>query len=168
MGAEEADFVAKYNDKEGVYLGVWPLVGSNEIEVAGNLREGMAWIQPTLPKDIEMKLVYDGTMFMRDAIQEISKTLVETMLIVGFAVFLFMDLIRTALAPLVAMPVSLIGAAIVMFAFGFSLNLTDHPGDRAARSAWWWTTRSSCGRTSQRHVQFGKSRIQAALVGARS
>ncbi len=80
-------------------------------------------IRPTLPKDIEMRLVWDGTMFMRDALQEISKTLMETMLIVGLAVFLFMGSIRTALVPLVAMPVSLIGAAIVMYAFGFSLNL---------------------------------------------
>jgi len=166
LGAEEADFVAKYNDKEGVYLGVWPLVGSNEIEVAGNLREGMAKIQPTLPKDIEMKLVYDGTMFMRDAIQEISKTLVETMLIVGLAVFLFMGSIRTALVPLVAMPVSLIGAGIVMFAFGFSLNLLTILAivlsvglvvDDAIVVV----------ENVERHVQLGKTRIQAALVGAR-
>src|ERR671919_1756386 len=63
LGAEEATLVAKYNDKEAVYLGIWPLPGSNEIEVAGNLRAGMERIRPSLPKDIEMVLVYDGTMF---------------------------------------------------------------------------------------------------------
>ncbi|MBA3259490.1 MAG: efflux RND transporter permease subunit, partial [Gemmatimonadales bacterium] len=123
LGAEEADLVAKYNDRESVYLGVWPLVGTNEIDVAGRLREEMERLRPTLPADIDMRLVYDGTMFMRDALKEITKTLVETMLIVGLAVFLFMGSIRTALVPLVAMPVSLVGAAIVMYAFGFSLNL---------------------------------------------
>ena len=68
LGAEEADLVAKYSEQEGVYLGVWPLVGSNEIEVAHRLRDEMERIRPTLPKDIDMRLVYDGTMFMEDAL----------------------------------------------------------------------------------------------------
>jgi multidrug efflux pump len=166
LGSEEADFVAKYNDLEGVYLGVWPLVGSNEIEVAGNLKEGMDKIRPTLPKDIDMRLVYDGTMFMRDALQEITKTLMETMAIVGLAVFLFMGSIRTALVPLVAMPVSLVGAGIVMYAFGFSLNLLTILAivlsvglvvDDAIVVV----------ENVERHVRLGKSRIQAAIVGAR-
>src|SRR5918992_119730 len=166
LGSEEADFVAKYNDLEGVYLGVWPLVGSNEIEVAGNLKEGMDKIRPTLPNDIDMRLVYDGTMFMRDALQEITKTLVETMMIVGLAVFLFMGSIRTALVPLVAMPVSLIGAGIVMYAFGFSLNLLTILAivlsvglvvDDAIVVV----------ENVERHVREGKSRRQAALIGAR-
>ncbi len=123
LGAEEADLVAKYDELEGVYLGVWPLVGSNELEVAQRLRDAMERLRPTLPKDIDMRLMWDGTMFMRDALKEITKTLGETILIVAFVVFLFMGSMRTALVPLVAMPVSLVGAAIVMLAFGFSLNL---------------------------------------------
>jgi multidrug efflux pump len=166
LGSEEADFIAKYNDKEGVYLGVWPLVGSNEIEVAGHLREGMERIRPTLPKDIDMRLVYDGTMFMREALQEITKTLAETMLIVGFAVFLFMGSIRTSLVPLVAMPVSLIGAGAVMYLLGFSLNLLTILAivlsvglvvDDAIVVV----------ENIERHVREGKSRRQAALIGAR-
>src|SRR6266705_986215 len=83
LGAEEADFITKFNDKEAVYLGVWPLVGSNEIEVAGRLHKEMSRIRGTLPSDIEMQLAYDATVFMTDALHEISKTLVETILIVG-------------------------------------------------------------------------------------
>jgi multidrug efflux pump len=166
LGAEEADLVAKYNEQESVYLGVWPLVGANEIEVQRSLRAEMDRIRPTLPKDIEMRLVWDGTMFMRNALEEISKTLVETMLIVGLAVFLFMGSIRTALVPLVAMPVSLLGAAIVMYAFGFSLNLLTILAivlsvglvvDDAIVVV----------ENVERHVRLGKSRIEAALVGAR-
>ncbi|MGH2968634.1 MAG: efflux RND transporter permease subunit, partial [Solirubrobacteraceae bacterium] len=123
LGAEEAAMVAKYKGRESVYLGVWPLPGSNEIEVAQGLRDEMERIRPTLPADIDMRLVWDGTMFMRDALEEITITLGETIAIVAFVVFLFMGSVRTALVPLVAMPVSLIGAAIVMIAFGFSLNL---------------------------------------------
>ncbi|MGH7525449.1 MAG: efflux RND transporter permease subunit, partial [Gemmatimonadales bacterium] len=166
LGAEEASLVAQYTESESVYLGVWPLVGANEIQVAAGLRKEMDRLRPTLPKDIEMRLVWDGTMFMRNALEEISKTLVETMLIVGLAVFLFMGSIRTALVPLVAMPVSLLGAAIVMYAFGFSLNLLTILAivlsvglvvDDAIVVV----------ENVERHVRMGKSRIDAALVGAR-
>jgi multidrug efflux pump len=166
LGAEEATLVAKYNDQESVYLGVWPLVGANEIDVQQRLVAEMDRLRPTLPRDIEMRLVWDGTRFMRDALEEISKTLVETMLIVGLAVFLFMGSLRTALVPLVAMPVSLIGAAIVMYAFGFSLNLLTILAivlsvglvvDDAIVVV----------ENIERHVREGKSRRQAALVGAR-
>ena len=164
--AEEADMVAKYNEKEGVYLGIWALIGSNEIEVAHRLRDEMERIRPTLPKDIDMQLVWDGTMFMRNALTEISKTLSETILIVALVVFLFMGSVRTALVPLVAMPVSLIGAAIFMFAFGFSLNLLTLLAivlsvglvvDDAIVVV----------ENVERHVRLGKSRIEAALIGAR-
>src|SRR5436309_2793265 len=166
LGAEEADFITKFNDKEAVYLGVWPLVGSNEIEVAGRLHQEMNRIRGTLPKDIDMQLAYDATVFMTDALHEISKTLVETILIVGLVVFLFMGSVRTALVPLVAMPVSLIGAGIVMYAFGFSLNLLTILAivlsvglvvDDAIVVV----------ENVERHVRRGESRIDAALIGAR-
>src|SRR5207249_3122519 len=83
LGAEEADFITKFSDKEAVYMGVWPLPGSNEIEVANRLHAEMGRIRPTLPSDIDMQMAYDATVFMTDALQEISKTLVETILIVG-------------------------------------------------------------------------------------
>ena len=121
--AEEAIMIAKYDETEGVYLGIWAVPGTNEIEVGRRLRDEIEQIRPTLPRDIDMKLVWDSTMFIRNALTEITKTLSETILIVAVVVFLFMGSIRTALVPLVAMPVSLIGAAIFMVAFGFSLNL---------------------------------------------
>jgi multidrug efflux pump len=166
LGAEEAALVAKYNGAQSVYLGVWPLPGSNEIEVAASLRKEMERIESTLPRDVEMRLVWDGTMFMRSALEEITKTLAETVLIVAIVVFLFMGSIRTALVPLVAMPVSLVGAAIVMLAFGFSLNLLTILAivlsvglvvDDAIVVV----------ENVERHVREGKSRIDAALLGAR-
>ncbi len=166
LGAEEADLIAKYNEMDGVYLGVWPLVGANEIEVGNRLREEMDRIRPTLPADIEMRLVWDGTMFMRDALKEISKTLVETMLIVGLAVFLFMGSIRTALVPLVAMPISLIGAAVVMFALGFSLNLLTILAIVLAVGLV-VDDAIVVVENVERHVRLGRSRIQAAVIGAR-
>lgn len=166
LGAEEAAMVAKYGEKEAVYLGVWPLVGVNEIEVAHRLRDEMERIRPTLPADIDMQMAYDATVFMEDALEEITKTLIETILIVGFVVFLFMGSIRTALVPLVAMPISLVGAAAVMYAAGFSLNLLTILAivlsvglvvDDAIVVV----------ENVERHVREGRTRIDAALIGAR-
>ena len=166
LGAEEANMVAKFSDREAVYLGVWPQVGTNEIEVAHRLRAEMERIRPTLPKDIDMRLAYDATVFMEDALKEITKTLGETIMIVALVVFLFMGSVRTALVPLVAMPVSLVGAAIVMYAAGFSLNLLTILAivlsvglvvDDAIVVV----------ENVERHVRQGKPRIEAALIGAR-
>jgi multidrug efflux pump len=166
LGAEEALLVAKYNAEAAVYLGVWPLPGANEIEVGDRLRAEMDRIGLTLPEDLEMRLVWDGTVFMRDALSEIGKTLTETMLIVALVVFLFLGSVRTAMVPLVAMPVSMIGAGIVMMAFGFSLNLLTILAivlsvglvvDDAIVVV----------ENVERHVREGRKRISAALLGAR-
>src|SRR6058998_1362336 len=166
LGAEEPDMIAKFNGDEAVYVGVWPTIGSNEIEVSHRLHAEIARITPTLPPDIQLRVAYDGTIFMQDALREITKTLIETILIVGLVVFLFLGSIRTALVPLVAMPVSLVGAAIVMLAFGFSLNLLTILAivlsvglvvDDAIVVV----------ENVERHVHLGKTRLQAALVGAR-
>src|SRR2546422_125509 len=166
LGAEEADMIAKFNGEEAVYVGVWPTIGSNEIEVSHRLHAEIARITPTLPPDIQLRVAYDGTIFMQDALKEITKTLMETILIVGIVVFLFLGSIRTALVPLVAMPVSLIGAGVVMMAFGFSLNLLTILAivlsvglvvDDAIVVV----------ENVERHVREGKTRIQAAIVGAR-
>src|SRR6267378_2126146 len=151
--------IAKFNDQEAVYVGVWPTIGSNEIDVSHRLHAEIARITPTLPPDIQLRVAYDGTVFMQDALREITKTLIETILIVGLVVFLFLGSIRTALVPLV-------GAAIVMLAFGFSLNLLTILAivlsvglvvDDAIVVV----------ENVERHVHLGKTRLQAALVGAR-
>ncbi len=164
--AEEANMIAKYDATEGVYLGIWAVPGTNEIEVGQRLRDELEQIRPTLPGDIDMKLVWDSTMFIRNALTEITKTLSETILIVAVVVFLFMGSIRTALVPLVAMPVSLIGAAIFMVAFGFSLNLLTLLAivlsvglvvDDAIVVV----------ENVERHVRLGQSRIEAAQAAIR-
>jgi len=166
LGAEEADMIAKFNEEEAVYLGVWPTIGSNEIEVSHRLHTEIARITPTLPPDIQLRVAYDGTIFMQDALKEITKTLMETILIVALVVFLFMGSVRTALVPLVAMPVSLIGAGMVMMAFGFSLNLLTILAivlsvglvvDDAIVVV----------ENVERHVREGQTRLQAAIIGAR-
>lgn len=166
LGAEEAQTVAMYEGREAVYVSVWPLPGSNELEVATNLRAAMEKLRPTMPKHVDMQLAWDATKFMKDAIQEISKTLVETIAIVGLVVFLFLGSARTALVPLIAMPVSLIGSVMVMLLMGFSLNLLTLLAIVLAVGLV-VDDAIVVVENIQRHVQMGKTRTHAAIVGAR-
>ncbi len=166
LGSEEPMMNALYGGKQAVYVSVWPLPGSNEIEVAHSLRKEMERLKGTLPSNIDMQLAFDATKFMENAISEITKTLFETILIVGVVVFLFMGSLRTAIVPLIAMPVSLIGAILIMRMMDFSLNLLTLLAivlsvglvvDDAIVVV----------ENIQRHVLEGKRRIEAALLGAR-
>ncbi|MGI9519991.1 MAG: efflux RND transporter permease subunit [Pirellulaceae bacterium] len=166
LGSEEPIMSAFYEGKPAVYVSVWPLPGSNEIEVSYDLQREMERMRPGLPDHIDMQMAFDGTTFMQDAIQEIGETLAETILIVGFVVFLFLGSIRTAIVPLLAMPVSLIGATIFMLALGFSLNLLTILAIVLAVGLV-VDDAIVVVENVQRHVQMGKSRFQAALIGAR-
>lgn len=166
LGSEEPMAAALYRGNKAVYVSVWPLPGSNEIDVALRLRQTMDSIAPDLPAHIDMQLAYDGTRFMRKSLTEISKTLLETILIVAVVVFLFMGSIRTALVPLVAMPVSLIGATIVMYLLGFSLNLLTLLAIVLAVGLV-VDDAIVVVENVQRHIREGRNRWDAALVGAR-
>jgi multidrug efflux pump len=166
LGSEEPMAAALYRGNKAVYVSVWPLPGSNEIDVAMRLQQTMAEIAPDLPAHIDMQLAYDGTRFMRKSLTEISKTLLETILIVAVVVFLFMGSIRTALVPLVAMPVSLIGATIVMYLLGFSLNLLTLLAIVLAVGLV-VDDAIVVVENVQRHIREGRSRWEAALIGAR-
>ena len=166
LDSEEPTGEAGFNGKRAVWLSVWPLPSSNELEVAALLKERIKSVRPSLPAGVEMVLAYDGTYYMENALREISKTLMETIFIVSCIVFLFMGSLRTVLVPLIAMPISLVGACILMAVMGFSLNLLTILAivlsvglvvDDAIVMV----------ENVERHVREGKSKIEAALVGAR-
>ncbi len=123
LGEEEGEVNARHSQQPAVYISVWPLPGANEIVIGDQLYEMLEEINPTLPPGLEINIAYDGTLYMRDAIREIFTTLVETVLLVGLVVLALMGSIRTAIVPLVTIPVSLLGAAAAMQLMGFSLNL---------------------------------------------
>src|SRR5262245_1475979 len=123
LGSEEPTANVRYNGKEAVYLSVWPLPGANEITVAKALRAELEAIKGDLPPGTEINMAYDGAAYMENAIKEIFITFLETVAIVAVIVFLFLGSARSALVPLVTIPISLVGAMAAMSALGFSLNL---------------------------------------------
>ncbi|MDZ4829193.1 MAG: efflux RND transporter permease subunit [Phycisphaerae bacterium] len=166
LGSEEPLGEAGFDTSPAIYLSVWPLPSANEIDVASRLTMSMEALRPSLPPGVDMRLAYDGTYYMRNALMEIGKTLAETIGIVAIVVFLFMGSIRTVLVPLVAIPISIVGASIFMTLFGFSLNLLTILAvvlsvglvvDDAIVMV----------ENVERHVRAGMARIDAALVGAR-
>jgi multidrug efflux pump len=111
------------SQRDTIYLAVYGLPGANELEIGNRLYGVLDEINATLPDGMEITVGYDGTLYMRDALKEIFITLAETVLLVGIVVLLFMGSLRSALVPLVTIPISLLGAMATIYAMGFSFNL---------------------------------------------
>ncbi len=123
LGEVEGDEIARLSQRDTIYLAVYGLPGANELEIGNDLYGVLDEINATLPDGMEITVGYDGTLYMRDALREIFITLAETVLLVGIIVLLFMGSLRTALVPLVTIPISLLGAMATIYAMGFSFNL---------------------------------------------
>jgi len=123
LGAEETARLTRYSTTSVVFIGIYPSPGANEIAVADALYEEVDAINGTLREDLELFIGYDVTLYMRNALKEIFITLAETIVLVGFVVVALMGSFRTALVPLLTIPISLLGATAAMSIMGFSLNL---------------------------------------------
>ena len=123
LGAENYDTEVRFSGERAVFMGVWPLPNANSLDVIKRVRAEMELIQKELPTGLSGRIAYDATKYIDDAIREVLKTLSETLLIVAIVIFLFLGSLRSVLVPLVAIPVSLIGAIFLMQVFGFTLNL---------------------------------------------
>jgi len=123
LGEVEGDEITRLSQRDTIFLAVYGLPGANELEIGNHLYDVLDEINATLPDGMEITVGYDGTLYMRDALKEIFITLAETVLLVGIVVLLFMGSLRTALVPLVTIPISLLGAMATIYAMGFSFNL---------------------------------------------
>ena len=123
LSEEEGIESARISQQEAVFISVWPLPGANEIDIADRMYVMLDDINQTLPEGLHIGIGYDVTKYMRNALREIFTTLAETILLVGVVVIAMMGSIRTALVPLVTIPISLLGAVAAMSFMGFSLNL---------------------------------------------
>ena len=123
LGAEDYDTEVRFSGQTAVFMGIWPLPNANSLDVIDRVQAAMKAIQQQLPSGLEARIAYDATNYIRNAIREVIKTLSETLLIVVIIIFLFLGSIRSALVPVVAIPLSLIGGVFLMQAFGFTVNL---------------------------------------------
>jgi multidrug efflux pump len=166
LGEAEGIVTARLDDRVTVFLAVWALPGANEIDIGDALYKKLDAVNATLPDGMHITTGYDGTLYMRDSIKEIFTTLIETVLLVGIVILLMMGSFRTALVPLVTIPISVLGAIAVISAIGFSLNLLTILAivlsvglvvDDAIVVV----------ENVARHMREGKPRLKAALISSR-
>ncbi len=123
LGAENYDTSVAYDGEFATFIAIDVLPTANALEVIREIRAMMPDIVAQLPDDIEGLVSYDKTRYIEDAIDEVVKTLTEAALIVMVVIFLFLGSVRSVVIPIVAIPLSLIGAAGIMLALGYSINL---------------------------------------------
>jgi multidrug efflux pump len=166
LGAEDYDTAVAFTGETAVFIGIWALPNANSLDVIKKARVELAAIQKELPAQITATMAYDATEYIQSAIDDVVRTLRDTLLIVVVVIFLFLGSFRSVLVPVVAIPVSLIGAVFLMQVFGFTLNLLTLLAivlsvglvvDDAIVVV----------ENVERHLSEGKTPLQAALVGAR-
>jgi multidrug efflux pump len=123
LGAETYDQDVRFNGESATFMGIWVLPTANSLEVIKQVRAEIPQIQAQLPVGMKVGIPYDSTEYIQDSIHEVLTTLTETLLIVIVVIFLFLGSFRSVLIPIVAIPISLIGAVALMLAAGFTINL---------------------------------------------
>ncbi|MEW6593353.1 MAG: efflux RND transporter permease subunit [Thermodesulfobacteriota bacterium] len=123
MGAEDYDSEVRFSGKTAVFMGIWPLPNANSLDVVRGVRAELAQLEKDLPTGLVARVGYDATAYIDSAIHDVTRTLGDTLLIVVVIIFLFLGSMRSVLIPVVAIPLSLIGALFLMQLFGFSINL---------------------------------------------
>jgi multidrug efflux pump len=123
LGAENYDSDVRFNGEGATFMGIWVLPTANSLDVIKQVREAIPGIRAQLPQGMNVGIPYDSTEYIQDAINEVLHTLTETLLIVIVVIFLFLGSFRSVLIPVVAIPISLIGAVFLMLVAGFTINL---------------------------------------------
>jgi multidrug efflux pump len=123
LGAENYEQDVRFNGEAATFMGIWVLPTANTLDVVKQVRDAMPQIQAQLPAGMQVGIPYDSTEYIKDAINEVLRTLIETLLIVIVVIFLFLGSFRSVLIPIVAIPVSLVGAVFLMLVAGFTVNL---------------------------------------------
>jgi len=166
LGAEDYNTEVRFSGQKAVFMGIYVLPNANSVDVIKRVRVELDAIKKELPAGLTAEMAYDATAYINDAIHEVVKTLIDTLLIVMVVIFLFLGSFRSVLVPIVAIPISLIGALFLMQLFGFTLNLLTLLAivlsvglvvDDAIVVV----------ENVERHMREGLSRMNAALVGAR-
>ena len=122
LGAQGYDQECTLDGKQTVALSVYQRPGSNALQTAKLVKDKMEELKQRFPEGVDYAIVYDTTPFITESVNEVFKTLQDAVILVAIVVLLFLQNWRSALIPLIAVPVAIIGTFAVMAAMGFSLN----------------------------------------------
>jgi multidrug efflux pump len=122
LGAIGYDQTCTLDGQESVALSIYQLPGSNAIETARRVRNKVAELKDKFPEGVDYAIVYDTTPFINESINEVFKTLRDAVILVAIVMLVFLQSWRSALIPLAAVPVAIVGTFAAMSLVGFSLN----------------------------------------------
>ena len=123
LGSQDYSVSSKFNGEEAVAFAIYLQSGANALEVSKQVRETMQRLSQNFPDGITYSIPYDTTIFVNVSINEVIHTFFEAVVLVILVVYLFLQNFRATLIPILAVPVSIIGAFAGMYALGFSINL---------------------------------------------
>ncbi|MBV9522717.1 MAG: efflux RND transporter permease subunit, partial [Alphaproteobacteria bacterium] len=166
LGAEKTSSSVWMNGDHAVFIGVQATPTGNPLSLVKGVRALLPEIERNLPPTVTMKVPYDSTKFIQASIDEVEWTLGEAVAIVVVVIFLFLGSFRSVVIPIVTIPLSLIGAASLMLAAGFSLNLLTLLAMVLAIGLV-VDDAIVVVENVYRHIEEGRSPVQAALIGAR-
>jgi multidrug efflux pump len=166
LGADSYEQDVRLSGRQEVFMGVWVLPNANSLDVIGRVRQEIDTIKTELPRGLRATVAFDSTRYIENAVDQVTRTLIETVLIVMLVIYLFLGSFRTVLVPIVAIPVSLIGAVFLVQLLGFTVNLLTLLAIVLAVGLV-VDDAIVVVENVERNVRLGKTPLQAALVGAR-
>ncbi|OGT36662.1 MAG: multidrug efflux protein [Gammaproteobacteria bacterium RIFCSPHIGHO2_12_FULL_38_14] len=123
LGSQNYNTTVTFNGKPAVYIGITVAPNANLLAVIDDVKKAFNETQKYLPNGLNGAVVYDASSFVESSIHEVIKSLFEAFLIVTVVVFFFLTSLRSLIIPVIAIPLSIIGAFFVMLALGYSINL---------------------------------------------
>lgn len=166
LGSTSYDSAVKFNGKSAIYIGILVAPDANLLTVINQVKKLFPDIQKQLPEGLNAKIVYDSTEFVNSSIHEVVTSLIEALLIVTAVIFLFLGSPRSVIIPVIAIPLSLIGAFFIMLAFGYSINLLTLLAFVLAIGLV-VDDAIIVVENVQRHMEDGVPKLKAAILGAR-
>ena len=166
LGAESYEEDVRFTGEKATFMGVWPQPSANTLDVVRAVRDALPDIQARLPAGMNASVAFDSTVYIESAISDVLKTLTETLLIVIVVIFLFMGSVRSVIIPVLAIPISLVGAVFLMMLAGFTINLLTLLAIVLAVGLV-VDDAIVVVENVERHLQEGQTPMNAALMGAR-
>jgi hydrophobe/amphiphile efflux-1 (HAE1) family protein len=122
LGAQNEDTVSRLNGNPAVAIGIYLAPGANAIQTAAAVSATLDKLRARFPAGLQARVVYDTTLFVNETIREVIKALAEAFVLVAIVVFVFLGSLRATIVPIIAIPVSLVGAFAVLLSLGYSAN----------------------------------------------
>ena len=123
LGAENYDSAVRFDNASAVFIGIKVAPNANLLTVINDVHKVFPEIEQQLPEGLNGRIVYDSTKYVNSSINEVIRTIIAALLIVTVVIFLSLGSIKSVIIPVIAMPLSLVGAFFIMLVLGYTINL---------------------------------------------